>query len=158
MGKWGYVDIRGAFSFYISGCVQPFYEPFVLHCSSFFRIQCLCQRLLNSKPLTAKLSRSLQWATERGHLVSTNASKVKRYPKCLLCQGGHGWAKDAVLEALKAGYRHLDCAWMYGVSILDTAPRIPHSNSNKQPNKKCRSMQKSEKQSKSLEFPGLRSS
>ncbi|SMQ46819.1 unnamed protein product [Zymoseptoria tritici ST99CH_3D7] len=29
--------------------------------------------------------------------------------------GGHGWAKDAVLEALKAGYRHLDCAWMYGV-------------------------------------------
>ncbi|EMC97591.1 hypothetical protein BAUCODRAFT_68975 [Baudoinia panamericana UAMH 10762] len=25
------------------------------------------------------------------------------------------WAKDATLAALKAGYRHLDCAWMYGV-------------------------------------------
>ncbi|KAG0651970.1 glycerol 2-dehydrogenase (NADP(+)) [Hyphodiscus hymeniophilus] len=29
--------------------------------------------------------------------------------------GSGGWCKDAVLEALKAGYRHLDCAWMYGV-------------------------------------------
>lgn len=29
--------------------------------------------------------------------------------------GGTGWCKDATLEALKAGYRHLDCAWMYGV-------------------------------------------
>ncbi|KAK4575263.1 hypothetical protein LTR86_001115 [Recurvomyces mirabilis] len=29
--------------------------------------------------------------------------------------GENSWAKDAVLEALKAGYRHLDCAWMYGV-------------------------------------------
>lgn len=26
-----------------------------------------------------------------------------------------GWAKKATLDALKAGYRHLDCAWMYGV-------------------------------------------
>lgn len=25
------------------------------------------------------------------------------------------WAKDAVLAALKEGYRHLDCAWIYGV-------------------------------------------
>ncbi|CZR57592.1 related to alcohol dehydrogenase [Phialocephala subalpina] len=25
------------------------------------------------------------------------------------------WCKDAVLTALNAGYRHLDCAWMYGV-------------------------------------------
>ncbi|KAK0256781.1 hypothetical protein LTR91_000235 [Friedmanniomyces endolithicus] len=29
--------------------------------------------------------------------------------------GENSWAKDAVLTALKAGYRHLDCAWMYGV-------------------------------------------
>lgn len=29
--------------------------------------------------------------------------------------GETSWAKDAVLTALKAGYRHLDCAWMYGV-------------------------------------------
>lgn len=29
--------------------------------------------------------------------------------------GDKSWAKDATLEALKAGYRHLDCAWMYGV-------------------------------------------
>ncbi|KAK5116625.1 hypothetical protein LTR62_007299 [Meristemomyces frigidus] len=29
--------------------------------------------------------------------------------------GENSWAKDAVAEALKAGYRHLDCAWMYGV-------------------------------------------
>lgn len=29
--------------------------------------------------------------------------------------GDTSWCKDAVLEALKAGYRHLDCAWMYGV-------------------------------------------
>ena len=35
--------------------------------------------------------------------------------------GGTGWAKDATLEALKAGYRHLDCAWMYGVRLS----RIP---------------------------------
>ncbi|KAF2771272.1 Aldo/keto reductase [Teratosphaeria nubilosa] len=29
--------------------------------------------------------------------------------------GDTSWAKDATLTALKAGYRHLDCAWMYGV-------------------------------------------
>ncbi|TKA67780.1 hypothetical protein B0A55_06863 [Friedmanniomyces simplex] len=29
--------------------------------------------------------------------------------------GENSWAKDAVVTALKAGYRHLDCAWMYGV-------------------------------------------
>ncbi|EXJ84288.1 hypothetical protein A1O3_04955 [Capronia epimyces CBS 606.96] len=29
--------------------------------------------------------------------------------------GSPGWCKDAVLIALKAGYRHLDCAWIYGV-------------------------------------------
>lgn len=27
-----------------------------------------------------------------------------------------GWCKDATLAALKAGYRHLDCAWAYGVN------------------------------------------
>lgn len=25
------------------------------------------------------------------------------------------WCKEATLKALKAGYRHLDCAWKYGV-------------------------------------------
>lgn len=29
--------------------------------------------------------------------------------------GDNTWAKDATVAALKAGYRHLDCAWMYGV-------------------------------------------
>lgn len=29
--------------------------------------------------------------------------------------GETSWAKDATLTALKEGYRHLDCAWMYGV-------------------------------------------
>jgi len=29
--------------------------------------------------------------------------------------GEEGWCKEAVLAALQAGYRHLDCAWMYGV-------------------------------------------
>ncbi|RVX74130.1 hypothetical protein B0A52_01962 [Exophiala mesophila] len=29
--------------------------------------------------------------------------------------GSKSWCKDATLAALKAGYRHLDCAWMYGV-------------------------------------------
>ena len=29
--------------------------------------------------------------------------------------GETSWAKDSVLTALQAGYRHLDCAWMYGV-------------------------------------------
>lgn len=29
--------------------------------------------------------------------------------------GDTSWAKDATLAALKAGYRHLDCAWAYGV-------------------------------------------
>ena len=29
--------------------------------------------------------------------------------------GETSWAKDSVLAALHAGYRHLDCAWMYGV-------------------------------------------
>jgi diketogulonate reductase-like aldo/keto reductase len=36
------------------------------------------------------------------------------------CVGNTGWAKDATLEALRAGYRHLDCAWMYGVSYPTT--------------------------------------
>ena len=26
------------------------------------------------------------------------------------------WVRKAVLAALAAGYRHLDCAWYYGVS------------------------------------------
>jgi hypothetical protein len=38
--------------------------------------------------------------------------------------GGTGWCKDATLAALKAGYRHLDCAWMYGVSLH--TPSQPH--------------------------------
>ncbi|KIW86374.1 hypothetical protein Z517_01770 [Fonsecaea pedrosoi CBS 271.37] len=29
--------------------------------------------------------------------------------------GDPGWCKAATLTALKLGYRHLDCAWMYGV-------------------------------------------
>ncbi|KAI9717623.1 MAG: hypothetical protein M1812_004568 [Candelaria pacifica] len=29
--------------------------------------------------------------------------------------GGTGWCKEATLTALRAGYRHLDCAWKYGV-------------------------------------------
>ncbi|KIY04127.1 uncharacterized protein Z520_00819 [Fonsecaea multimorphosa CBS 102226] len=29
--------------------------------------------------------------------------------------GNPEWCKDATLTALKLGYRHLDCAWMYGV-------------------------------------------
>lgn len=29
--------------------------------------------------------------------------------------GEKNWCRDAVLAALKAGYHHLDCAWMYGV-------------------------------------------
>ena len=29
--------------------------------------------------------------------------------------GDNDWAKDAVFTALKEAYRHLDCAWMYGV-------------------------------------------
>ncbi|KAI9791526.1 MAG: hypothetical protein M1833_001510 [Piccolia ochrophora] len=41
------------------------------------------------------------------------------------------WAKDATLAALKAGYRHLDCAWKYGVDqAIGTAIResgIPRS-------------------------------
>ncbi|KAK3714192.1 hypothetical protein LTR37_007994 [Vermiconidia calcicola] len=28
--------------------------------------------------------------------------------------GDGSWAKDAVLKALEQGYRHLDCAWIYG--------------------------------------------
>ncbi|KAK5215857.1 hypothetical protein LTR72_011109 [Exophiala xenobiotica] len=29
--------------------------------------------------------------------------------------GANGWCKKSTLAALKAGYRHLDCAWIYGV-------------------------------------------
>lgn len=29
--------------------------------------------------------------------------------------GDTGWCRKATLEALRAGYRHLDCAWNYGV-------------------------------------------
>ncbi len=31
--------------------------------------------------------------------------------------GDPSWCKDAVLAALKFGYRHLDCAWMYGCDL-----------------------------------------
>ncbi|KAI9813468.1 MAG: hypothetical protein M1827_004144 [Pycnora praestabilis] len=33
--------------------------------------------------------------------------------------GGTGWCKQATLAALKAGYRHLDCAWKYGGAKVD---------------------------------------
>ena len=32
--------------------------------------------------------------------------------------GDTGWCHDATLQALKAGYRHIDCAWHYGVRHL----------------------------------------
>lgn len=45
--------------------------------------------------------------------------------------GDTSWAKDATLAALQAGYRHLDCAWMYGVDGAVGAaikePGIPRS-------------------------------
>lgn len=31
--------------------------------------------------------------------------------------GGHNWCGDATLHAIKAGYRHIDCAWHYGVCL-----------------------------------------
>lgn len=31
--------------------------------------------------------------------------------------GDTGWCYEATREALKAGYRHLYCAWNYGISI-----------------------------------------
>lgn len=30
--------------------------------------------------------------------------------------GDNSWCYDATLQALKVGYRHIDCAWHYGVS------------------------------------------
>jgi diketogulonate reductase-like aldo/keto reductase len=33
------------------------------------------------------------------------------------------WVKIAVVAALKAGYRHLDCAWYYGVSTIEQRER-----------------------------------
>lgn len=29
--------------------------------------------------------------------------------------GDNNWCYDATLQALKVGYRHIDCAWHYGV-------------------------------------------
>lgn len=37
--------------------------------------------------------------------------------------GDTSWCYEATLHALKAGYRHLDCAWEYGVNTI-----IYHSN------------------------------
>lgn len=34
--------------------------------------------------------------------------------------GDNSWCYDATLHALKTGYRHIDCAWHYGV--------LPHPN------------------------------
>lgn len=31
--------------------------------------------------------------------------------------GDNSWCSDATLHAIQAGYRHLDCAWHYGVSL-----------------------------------------
>ena len=31
--------------------------------------------------------------------------------------GDKSWCYEATLNALKAGYRHIDCAWNYGVSL-----------------------------------------
>ena len=33
--------------------------------------------------------------------------------------GDVGWCYEATLEALKAGYRHFDYAWNYGVKCID---------------------------------------
>ena len=81
---------------------------------------CLSQRALLSKPPEARLLRSHLWATEHGLQVRflLNANLGYTIDNRV---GGTGWAKDATLEALKAGYRHLDCAWMYGVRLS----RIP---------------------------------
>jgi diketogulonate reductase-like aldo/keto reductase len=46
--------------------------------------------------------------------------------------GSENWCKNAVLAALKAGYRHIDCAWSYGVShrteVADTGDNLPGSH------------------------------
>ena len=36
--------------------------------------------------------------------------------------GDTSWCYDATLSALKAGYRHLDCAWSYGVCVSEILP------------------------------------
>lgn len=36
------------------------------------------------------------------------------------------WVKKAVSDALKAGYRHIDCAWYYGVSTYFEIPPLVH--------------------------------
>lgn len=42
--------------------------------------------------------------------------------------GDNSWCGDATLHAIKAGYRHLDCAWHYGVMpFLPCTPwNLPH--------------------------------
>lgn len=35
------------------------------------------------------------------------------------CAEDPSWCTSAVSQALKVGYRHLDCAWEYGVCLAD---------------------------------------
>ena len=39
--------------------------------------------------------------------------------------GEGSWCEEAVLAALNAGYRHLDCAWSYGVSQRSAQEQSP---------------------------------
>lgn len=38
--------------------------------------------------------------------------------------GDNRWCYDATLHALRSGYRHLDCAWHYGVSPNCNLPDV----------------------------------
>lgn len=38
------------------------------------------------------------------------------------------WIKNALKTALDAGYRHLECAWFYGVSVIEEWSRTPTSS------------------------------
>ncbi|EXJ55969.1 hypothetical protein A1O7_08900 [Cladophialophora yegresii CBS 114405] len=57
-------------------------------------------------------------ALPRHFLIKVAGGKTMAMPSVgfgTWAAGDSGWCKAAVLTALKLGYRHLDCAWKYGV-------------------------------------------
>jgi len=76
--------------------------------SKYFSLE--CSRLVPESREVMSLPKTFPLKAANGKMISIPSVGYGTW-----ASGDNSWAKDAVLTSLREGYRHLDCAWMYGV-------------------------------------------